>query len=203
MSIWPVPVEVPDPIRFEEDTVHRSYDPDAAATFWRVLLAITPVLEAFRARFIGKCSPVHFFWGSFDMAVTRFSGRLAPPFSGTVPGVSLEVMREAYSHECSSAGFWPGGPTLDHAAFYSYAYPVPKDLASQSVRPRGAYFSEQLGEFLLPYDEVRRANDPEAALMEFLESTYEAAATTARWDRDALECEQGRPAAPRTTFRRS
>ena len=190
------PCEIAGAVPFNEDEVHDSYDADYALRFWKVLLRVDRVLKQFRTGFVGKCSPVHFFWGSFDIAVTRFSGRRAPPFSGTVPGVALEVMRDAYSHECSSAGFWPGGPTLDHAVFYSYAYPAPQGFAGRPVRPGGAFFIQELGEFLLPYDVVRTARDPESHLMEFLQSTYEAAAETAHWDRGALDCAQGRLAVP-------
>jgi hypothetical protein len=188
-----LPCEIGGAVRFSEDRAHGSYDAQYAHRFWTALLRIDRVMKQFRTGFIGKCSPVHFFWGSFDMAVTRFSGRRAPPFMGTVPGLATEVMREAYSHELSSAGFWPGGAGLDHAAFYSYAYPAPKGFASRKVRPADAFFSEKLGEFLLPYDAVRTAPDPDATLMAFLESTYEAAAETADWDREALERAQGRP----------
>ena len=151
----------------------------------------------FRTAFIGKCSPVHFFWGSFDLAVTRFSGRRAPAFAGKAPGVSAEVMREAYSHEVSSAGFWPGGNGTDYPAFYSYAYPVPAGFGAAPVRPAGAFYSDALGEFLLPYDVVRTASDPDAALLAFLQSTYEAAASAAQWNRGELECELGRSRVPR------
>jgi hypothetical protein len=144
-------------------------------------------MKQFRTGFLGKVSPVHFFWGSFDLAVTRFSGRTAPPFSGKVPGVAPAVMCEAYSHEVSSAGFWPGGNGIDYPAFYSYAYPVPPDFHSRAVRPEAAFFGDALGEFLLPYEAVRTAADPDAALMEFLQSTYEAAAESAHWDRASLE----------------
>jgi hypothetical protein len=161
-----------------------------------VLLQADRVLKRFRTRFIGKASPVHFFWGSFDLAVTRFSGRRAPTFPGTAPGVAPEVMRDAYSHEVSSAGFWPGGAGTD-AAFYSYAYPAPKGFSDYAVRPAEAFFSQPLGEFLLPYEAVRSAADPDAALDAFLESTYEAAAVTGNWDRASLECAQGLPGVPR------
>jgi Family of unknown function (DUF5996) len=197
VSINERPCEIADAIPFSQDRTHASYYAEYAQRFWRVLLQVDRLLKQFRTGFIGKCSPVHFFWGSFDMAVTRFSGRRAPPFTGTAPGVAPTVMREAYSHELSSAGFWPGGAGLDDAAFYSYAYPTPKDFANQAVRPHGAVFSAKLGEFLLPYDSVRTAPDPDAAVIAFLESTYEAAARTADWDRAALECPQGRPAVPR------
>jgi len=145
------------------------------------------VFKNFRAGFIGKASPIHFFWGSFDLAVTRFSGRTAPPFTSKVPGLSTAVMAEAYSHEVSSAGFWPGGGGIDYASFYSYAYPMPEAFKDAPVSPQGAFFSEQLGEFLLPYDEVRNARDPEASLLSFLQSTYEAEADAAKWDRAGLE----------------
>jgi hypothetical protein len=197
VSINERPSEIADAIPFSQDRTHAAYDAEYAHRFWRVLLQVDRVLKQFRTSFIGKCSPVHFFWGSFDMAVTRFSGRPAPLFTGTAPGVTASVMQEAYSHEVSSAGFWPGDARLDHAAFYSYAYPVPEGFATREVRPTGAFFSQQLGEFLLPYDVVRTAPDPDAALMAFLQSTYEAAAETAHWDRAALECAPGRPGVPR------
>jgi hypothetical protein len=181
-SIWPVPVEVPDPIRFDEDTLHRSYDPDAAATFWRVLLAITPVLEAFRARFIGKCSPVHFFWGSFDLAVTRFSGRRAPERQA-----SDKWTGESYSHEVISHGFWPGSGPVQDAAFYAYAAPEPDGLKEARVEPAAAYYHREMSEFILPYDAVRTSASPAAELTRFLESTYARAADLAAWDRAALE----------------
>jgi hypothetical protein len=155
------------------------------------------VFERFRTRFVGKSSPVHFFWGSFDLAVTRFSGRGAPLHPGGVPHLADSVTREAYSHEVSSAGFWPGGPGHEEAAFYSYAYPVPEGFAQARVSPSEAYFDSALGEFLLPYDAVRNARDPDAALLDFLESTYSAAADLAQWDRSALECEEGRIGQPR------
>jgi hypothetical protein len=190
------PCEIAGAIPFGQDRTHQSYDAEYAQRFWKVLLQVDRVLKQFRTGFVGKSSPVHFFWGSFDIAVTRFSGRPAPPFTAATPGVALDVMREAYSHEVSSAGFWPGGPGVD-ASFYSYAYPAPDGFANRAVQPRGAFFSEQLGEFLLPYDAVRTAPDPDAALMAFLQSTYEAAAETADWDRAALECAPGRPGVPR------
>ena len=190
------PCEIAGAIPFSQDRTHGSYDGEYVNRFWRVLLQVDRLLKQFRTGFVGKSSPVHFFWGSFDMAVTRFSGRRAPTFKGTAPGVAQEVMREAYSHEVSSAGFWPGGANLDHAAFYSYIYPAAEGFASRPVRPREAYFSKELGEFLLPYDAVRSASDPDAALMAFLESTYEAGAESLGWDREALECAQGRPGVP-------
>jgi hypothetical protein len=181
------PCEIPDAISFSDDRTHASYDPDAAQRFWRALVQVDRVFKKFRTRFIGKASPVHFFWGSFDLAVTRFSGRLAPPFTNKVPGLSTAVMAEAYSHEVSSAGFWPGGGGIDHASFYSYAYPTPDGFKDAPVSPNGAFFDEKLGEFLLSYDEVRSAADPEASLLLFLQSTYEAAAKAAHWDRAVLE----------------
>ena len=186
------PCEIPDAIAFSRDRAHAAYDAEYANRFWRVLLAADRVLKRFRTSFIGKCSPVHFFWGSFDLAVTRFSGRRAPLFAGKAPGVSALVMQEAYSHEVSSAGFWPGGANAD-ALFYSYAYPAPEGFKEARIHPRAASFSEALGEFVLPYDAVRRAADPEADLLGFLQSTYEAAAHGASWDRSALECPQGAP----------
>ena len=180
------PCEIAGAIPFSSDKAHAAYDADAAHRFWQVLLQADTVLKRFRARFAGKCSPVHFFWGSFDLAVTRFSGRRAPEFTGKVPGLSTEVMREAYSHEVSSAGFWPGGAAVD-TSFYSYAYPTPAGFAKTAVRPADAHFNESLGEFLLPYEAVRSAEAPESALLDFLQSTYEAAANTAQWDREALE----------------
>jgi hypothetical protein len=181
------PCEIPDAISFSDDRVHASYDADAAQRFWRALVQVDRVFKKFRAGFIGKASPVHFFWGSFDLAVTRFSGRPAPPFTSKVPGLSTAVMAEAYSHEVSSAGFWPGGGGIEYASFYSYAYPAPDAFKDAKVSPQGAFFSEKLGEFLLPYDEVRNARDPEASLLSFLQSTYEAEAETAHWDRSSLE----------------
>lgn len=183
--IWPVQVEVPDPVPFLEDD-RAAYDPEWAERFWRVLVQADRVFGAFRARFIGKASPVHFFWGSFDLAATRFSGRTAPPHPGA-PGVADRITREAYSHECSSAGFWPGGGMVEDAAFYAYAYPQPEGFAEARVRPGAAHYSRDVGEFLLPYEAVRTARDPDAALMAFLEDTYAAAADLGGWDRGALE----------------
>jgi hypothetical protein len=191
------PCEIAGAVAFTQDRQHVAYDPEHARRFWQVLVQADRVLKRFRTAFIGKCSPVHFFWGSFDLAVTRFSGRRAPTFAGNVPGVSAGVMREAYSHEVSSAGFWPGGNGTDYPAFYSYAYPVPTNLRDAVVLPAGAFFSDALGEFLLPYDVVRTAADPDAALLAFLQSTYEAAASAAQWDRVELECPLGRPQVPR------
>jgi len=194
IRIHTMPNEIPDAIPFDKDTTHKSYDPDYANRFWRVLLAANEVFAKFRTGFLGKVSPVHFFWGSFDLAVTRFSGRIAPKHPGGVPHLPNAVAQEAYSHEVSSAGFWPGGGgPIDYAAFYSYAYPVPEGFASASVRPSEAFFSKELGEFIVPYDAMRKAADPGAALIEFLQSTYEAAAALGKWDRKALECSLGEP----------
>ncbi|MBC6699032.1 DUF5996 family protein [Hymenobacter puniceus] len=181
VRIWPVPVEVENPIPFANDEQHASYDHEAAQRYWRALTLITPILERFRADFVGKCSPVHFFWGSFDLAVTRFSGRPAPPRPG-----ADSITREAYSHEVISHGFWPGGNGQE-AAFYAYTAPAPAGFAEAKVEPEAAYFSQELGEFLLPYDAVRTSSDPAATLHTFLESTYAAGATLAGWDRPALE----------------
>jgi hypothetical protein len=184
--IWTRPVEIPDPIPFEQDREHSTYDRDYAERHWRVLVQVNRVFTKFRARFIGKASPVHFFWGAFDLAVSRFSGRPAPPHPG-VPNVADRVMREAYSHEVSSCGFWPGGAGMEQAAFYAYAYPEPPEFAEAPVRPNGGFYSRELGEFLLPYDDVRQADMPDEMLLDFLQSTYEAAAMGAHWDRAALE----------------
>lgn len=190
IRIHTLPNEVQDPIPFEKDAEHKSYDPEYANRFWRILVQTDRLFKEFRARFIGKCSPVHFFWGSFDMAVTRFSGRTAPPHPGGVPHLPDVVAREAYSHEVSSCGFWPGGGPVPYPVFYSYAYPAPEGFKDAIVKPKGAFYSDGLGEFLLPYDEVRSSERPDAALLDFLQSTYEAAANLARWDRPALEREK-------------
>lgn len=187
------PSEIPDAIPFSRDQTHAAYDPEFARRFWKALLQADRVLKQFRTSFIGKCSPVHFFWGSFDLAVTRFSGRRAPLHPGGVPGLDDKVVREAYSHEVSSAGFWPGGSGIDYAAFYSYAYPEPVGFRASAVEPEAAFFSEALNEFLLPYDAVRSAPDPDAALLAFLNSTYDAAARTGKWNRAELECPPGIP----------
>lgn len=181
LKIWTMPVEVPNPIPFDQDRVHHSYDPEYASRFWRILVSCDRVFKQFRTEFTGKTSPVHFFWGSFDLAVTRFSGRRAPDRPGADP-----VTREAYSHEVISAGFWPGSGETD-AAFYSYTSPAPEGLSKASIRPAAASYSSQLSEFLLAYDDVRQSPSPESALMEFLHSTYEAGAALAHWDRNALE----------------
>jgi hypothetical protein len=187
VRILPRPVEIPDPVqRFPENEKQASYDAEAVERFWRALLQVHRVMTDFRARFLGKVSPVHFFWGAFDLAVTRFSGRTAPKHPGGAPNCADWVMEEAYSHEVSSAGFWPGAG-LGEAAFYAYAYPEPDGFRKHAVKPEAAYYSEQLGEFILPYEAVRTAGDPDGALLDFLQSTYEAAADLAGWDRNALE----------------
>jgi len=189
-----MPNEIAGAVRFSEDRVHASYDRDAAGRFHRVLLSCNEVLSHFRTGFLGKVSPVHFFWGSFDLAVTRFSGRRAPAHPGGVPNLPDAVAREAYSHEVSSAGFWPGGGgPIDYPAFYSYAYPAPEGFAAAKVAPGAAFWSKDLGEFILPYDAVRTAREPERELMAFLQSTYDAAANLAKWDRAELECGLGEP----------
>jgi hypothetical protein len=188
--IYPRPCELEDATPFADDEKHASYDPEGANRLWRVLVQAGRVFTDFRSRFLGKCSPVHFFWGSFDMAVTRFSGRPAPPHPGGVPHLADRVVREAYSHELSSAGFWPGDHRFPHPAFYSYAYPEPDRFPKAAVRPTGAFYSPALREFLLPYDQMRLADAPDRALMNFLKSTYEAAADLGRWDRSALERNQ-------------
>lgn len=195
-----LPNEIPNAIRFSEDDVHASYDGEFAQRFWRILVQSARVLDRFRTSFIGKCSPVHFFWGSFDLAVTRFSGRPASPLpsgSGSVPNMPASVVLDAYSHEVSSAGFWPGGQGVDDPAFYSYAAPSPPGFDKAAVRPAQAFWSRDLNQYLLPYDAVRTAGEPEETLMEFLISTYEAAASAGNWDRAALECPLGVPGVPR------
>ena len=195
--INPVPNELPDPTPFHEDVASRPYDPDVARRFWRALVQADRVFNRFRSRFLGKCSPVHFFWGGPDLAVTRFSGRRAPLHPGGFPHLPDAVTREAYSHEVSSAGFWPGGAGVEEPCFYSYAYPTPQGFSSAEVSPAQARFESTLGEFLLPYEAVRSAPDPDATLLSFLQSTYAAAADLAHWDRAALECDEGRPGKPR------
>ena len=182
VRIWPMPVEVPAPVRFDKDTDHRSYDREAVARWWHVLSHVDAVLKEFRGGFLGKSSPVHFFWGSFDLAVTRFSGRRAPERAGADP-----ITREAYSHEVVSAGFWPGSGTMQEAAFYAYAAPEPPGFKSALVGPVAAYYSSDLNEFLLKYEDVRTVPSPRGAILEFLETTYRAGATLAAWDRPALE----------------
>jgi Family of unknown function (DUF5996) len=191
------PNEIVDAIPFGQDRVHSAYDAGYAHRFWQVLARADRVFKEFRTCFLGKSSPVHFFWGSFDLAVTRFSGRTAPSHPGGVPNLPDGVAREAYSHEVSSAGFWPGGGAIDDAAFYSYAYPEPPGFRTAAVRPAAAFFNRDLNEFILPYEAVRTAASPDDTLMKFLQSTYAAAATAANWDRAGLECAQGVPGRPR------
>lgn len=181
VKIWPMPVEISDPIRFDEDRQHSSYDPESVDRFWRILLSIDAVLQRFRSQFVGKCSPVHFFWGSFDLAVTRFSGRKAPPREG-----ADAITREAYSHEVSSIGFWPGAG-IGGPAFYSYMAPTPQGFRDAKVLPAAAHFDSALGEFIVMYDDIRAAASPSEALLAFCQSTYEAGAQAAKWDRDSLE----------------
>lgn len=182
VTIWRMPVEVPDPIPFDEDHQHASYDPDAAQRFWKILLNVRCVLDEFRSKFVGKCSPVHFFWGSFDLAVTRFSGRRAPDRPA-----ADRITREAYSHEVSSVGFWPGSGNIAGPAFYSYTAPEPEGFRDWGVKPHEARYDRELGEFILMYDDVRRSSSPRQSLLDFCQSTYEAGATLAKWDRNALE----------------
>ena len=191
--IHPAPNELEDATPFALDHRHHSYDPDAAQRFWRILSSSARVLEGFRAGFIGKCSPVHFFWGSFDLAVTRFSGRTAPPHPGGIPNLPDDVAREAYSHEVSSLGFWPGNDAQPEPIFYSYAYPGPPGFPEAAVEPSGARWHPDLGEFVLPYEVLRRSANPELELMRFARSSYEAAAELGRWDREALEWGPGGP----------
>ncbi len=187
LAIVPRPVEVETSIPFAEDRAHCSYDADAVRRFWRILSQADRVLKRFRGRFLGKASPVHFFWGSFDLAMTRFSGRRAPRHPGGAPNTPDAVMVEAYSHECSSCGFWPGGGAVAEPAFYAYAYPEPAGYAERAVRPASARYSAEAREFILPYAAVRTASAPERDVLEFLQSTYEAAADLGKWDRAALE----------------
>ena len=181
VKIWPVPVEIPSPIRFDEDTAHHTYDPVYANRVWQILLQVEHVLTQRRCRFLGKASPAHFFWGAFDIALTRFSGRTAPPREGPA------FMCDAYSHEVISHGFWPGSGPLLEPAFYAYAVPEPPGLKTARVGPAAAYYHQELGEFILPYEAVRTAPSPERAIAEFIDSTYDAAATLAKWDRAGLE----------------
>ena len=197
VRIYDMPNEIPAPIRFGEDRTHASYDGEYARRFWQVLVQADRVLQAFRSAFLGKCSPVHFFWGSFDLAVTRFSGRRAPLHPGGVPFLPDAVAQEAYSHEVSSAGFWPGNDSVPYPAFYSYAYPEPPSFPQAAVLLAQAFYSPDLHEYVLPYDAVRTAADPDRTLMDFLMSTYEAAASLGQWDRGAVECSVGIPGIPR------
>lgn len=196
VDIHGAPNELPEAVPFREDRAPRAYDPEQARRFFRALLQADRVMKIFRTGFLGKASPVHFFWGSFDLAVTRFSGRRAPPHPGGVPNLPDAVAREAYSHEVSSAGFWPGGPGCEEAVFYSYAYPEPEGFSAARVAPPARY-DAGLREFVLPYEAVRTAADPDAVLLAFLNATYAAAADAAGWDRRALECALGEPAQPR------
>jgi hypothetical protein len=197
VAIDPKPSEMPDAVPFAEDHAERPYDAEAARRFWRALIQAARVFGEFRTGFLGKASPTHFFWGSFDLASTRFSGRSAPRHPGGLPGLPDAVTCEAYSHEEASIGFWPGSDAYPHAAFYAYAYPAPADYAEARVEPDAAGFDATLGEFLLPYDAVRTAADPDAALLAFCRSTYDAAADLGGWDRASLECPLGRPRVPR------
>jgi hypothetical protein len=197
VSIQPVPNEIPEPIPFPEDETHGTYDPEHAHRLWGALVQVDRVMKEFRARFTGKVSPVHFFWGSFDLAVTRFSGREAPEHPGGIPNLPDEITREAYSHEVSSCGFWPGNREAPDPIFYAYAYPTPEGFSESSVRPEAAFWLTDLGEFALPYDAVRTADSPDDALHAFFESTHAAAAELARWDRERLEWESGFRPLPR------
>ncbi len=187
VRIWTMPQEVSEPIPFDRDYQHAAYDPEYAERFWRILVQVDRVMTLFRSQFIGKSSPVHFFWGSFDLAVTRFSGRRAPEHPGGVPNMADWVTREAYSHEVSSCGFWPGGGSVVEPVFYAYAYPAPEGFRDYPVQPKEAFYSSELQEFILPYEVVRQAGEPDAVILAFLQSTYEAAANLGYWDRAALE----------------
>jgi hypothetical protein len=186
ITIWTTPVEVQDRTPFEKDEKHTAYDPEYAHRVWRIMAEANRILTEFRCRFVGKVSPVHFFWGAFDLAVTRFSGRRAPPHPGA-PNLARFVAVEAYSHEVSSCGFWPGGGPVNEPAFYAYAYPEPQGFKDYPVQPQEAFYHTGMGEFLLPYDTVRNAKSPDDVLLSFLQTTYEAAAKCAKWDRDSLE----------------
>ena len=192
-KLWPVPQEMPDTLRFNDDHIHDSYDPDAAHRCWQVLVFTDRTLKDFRGRFIGKCSPSHFWWGGFDLACTRFSGKPAPPHPGGIPNLADYVTRESYSYECISAGWWPGnvGGPVAEAAFYAYSYPEPPGCDVAPVEPEGAYYHPQMREWVLPYEVVRNAPDPEHTLLQFLQSTYDAAARLAKWDRARLERPNG------------
>jgi len=188
VDIYRRPNEVAEPIRFDQDETHRAYDREYAHRFWRILVEADRVFKEFRARFIGKCSPVHFFWGAPDLAVTRFSGREAPRHPGGIPNLPDWVTREAYSHEVSSCGFWPGGGAIPYPAFYSYAYPEPVGFPDAPVMPEAAFYSRDFREFILAYDIVRQSKSPDDTLLDFLQTTYEAAANLGKWDRASLEC---------------
>jgi hypothetical protein len=187
VRIHPLPNELPDRVRFDRDEAHCAYDPFHANRYWRILVQADRVFRIFRARFIGKCSAVHLFWGALDLAVTRFSGRPAPPHPGGIPNLPDWVTREAYSHEVASCGFWPGGGSIAYPAFYAYAYPEPAGFAAAPVKPAEAFYSGEFREFILPYDAVRESAAPDATLLDFLQATYEAAANLGKWDRAALE----------------
>jgi Family of unknown function (DUF5996) len=187
VSIWTMPQEIVDSIPFDRDNRPFVYDPESAQRFWQILVQVDRIMTSFRADFIGKSSPVHFFWGSFDLAVTRFSGRTAPPHPGGVPGMADWVTREAYSHEVSSCGFWPGGGEITEPIFYAYAYPEPETFQTYPIQPQEAFYHPHMHEFVLPYETVRQAADPDAMLLTFLQSTYDAAASLGNWDRAALE----------------
>ena len=186
VQIWTIPQEIADPIPLDRDEQHAAYDPEFAQQFWQILMQADRLLRVFRARYAGKCSPVHFFWGSFDLAVTRFSGRRAPEHPGGVPGMADWVTREAYSHEVSSCGFWFGGASVE-ALFYAYAYPAPEGFKDYPIQPPAAFYSAEMQEFILPYEALRQMDDPDARVLEFLQSTYEAAANLGYWDCAALE----------------
>jgi Family of unknown function (DUF5996) len=187
VRIWTMPQEIAEPLRLDQDYQHTAYDPEYAQRFWRILVQVDRVMNLFRSQFIGKSSPVHFFWGSFDLAVTRFSGRRAPEHPGGVPNMADWVTREAYSHEVSSCGFWPGGGSVVDPVFYAYAYPAPEGFQDYAIAPKEAFYSLEMQEFILPYEAVRQASDPDAMILAFFQSTYEAAAILGHWDRDALE----------------
>ena len=189
INIYAVPNETEQAIPFENDDTHKTYNKEHMHKYWQALVQVYNVFIKFRAGFTGKCSPVHLFWGAFDLAVTRFSGRQAPLHSGGAPNMRVRVMQEAYSHEVSSAGFWPGNDAFPHAAFYSYCYPTPADFSRQTITPKEAFYNKEMGEFFLLYDDVRSAADPEKTLLQFLNSTYEAAANTGNWNRAELECD--------------
>ena len=192
VKIYPKPNEITNAVPFDQDEAHATYDAEYANRFWRVLLQSDRIFKKFRARFVGKCSPVHLFWGAFDLAVTRFSGRGAPLHPGGAPNMPVRVMQEAYSHEVSSCGFWPGSEQFPHPVFYSYCYPTPPEFSQQTAKPNEAFYSNEMGEFMLLYEAVQRSDDPEDTLMQFLQSTYAAAANTGHWDRKALECDFSR-----------
>ena len=187
VKIRPIPSELADTLPFPDDNEHQSYQPDYVTRCWRILAHADRVLQRFRGDFIGKCSPVHFFWGAFDLACTRFSGRVAPVHPGGVPNLPDRIVREAYSHECISTGWWPGGGLMPESAFYSYCYPEPNGFSRARIQPTGAYYHQDLREFVLPYEVVRTANRPDEVLLQFFQTTYEAGAELGGWDRRGLE----------------